>query len=156
VTAADAVFIDPLVPEAQAAFWSQCDPLVAGRTATVLTTIHWHERSRAAIAERYGAAVTGPLPDGVRSLVFEAADETFFWLPEPQALVVGDRILGRPGGGLRLCPESWMAGLAVPLTQAQLKGILAPALERPVQRVLTSHGDPVLSGGAAALERILR
>ena len=33
--------------------------------------------------------------------------------------------------------------------------MLAPLLDLPVERVLTSHGDPVLSGGREALARVL-
>jgi hypothetical protein len=157
LTATDAVFIDPLLPPDPAPFWKWCDPLVAGRPVTVLTTIHWHRRSRAELAERYhAAAVNDPLPEGVRSLVFAPTDETFFWLTTPRALVVGDRILGGRAGGLRLCPDSWMASLKNPMTQEQLRALLAPVLELPVERVLTSHGEPVLSDGARALAEILR
>jgi hypothetical protein len=121
-----------------------------------LTTIRWHGRSREAVVERCDAAAPAfddPMPEGVRALVFRPAAETFFWLEGPRTLVVGDRIIGRPGGGLRLCPDSWMAGR---LTQADLRDLLAPVLDLPVERVLTSHGEPVLSDGAAELERILR
>jgi hypothetical protein len=158
LTAADAVFIDPLLPPDPAPFWEWCDPLVAGRSASVLTTIHWHERSRAQVADRYDAAIptfNDPVPEGVQSLVFGRTDETFFWLTAPRTLVVGDRILGGRAGGLRLCPESWMASLRNPMTQEQLRVLLAPVLELPVEHVLTSHGEPVLSDGARALAEIL-
>lgn len=156
LTTADAVFIDPLLPPDPAPFWEWCDPLVAGRSASVLTTIHWHLRSRAELAGRYDAAtLNDPVPEGVHSLVFARTDETFFWLPAPRTLVVGDRILGGRAGGLRLCPDSWMASLRNPMTQEQLRVLLAPVLELPVERVLTSHGEPVLSEGALALAEIL-
>lgn len=156
LTTTDAVFIDPQLPPDPAPFWEWCDPLVAGRSASVLTTIHWHLRSRAELADRYHAAtVNDPLPEGVRSLVFARTDETLFWLTAPRTLVVGDRILGGRAGGLRLCPDSWMASLRNPMTQEQLRVLLAPVLELPVERVLTSHGEPVLSHGARALAEIL-
>jgi hypothetical protein len=158
LTADDAVFIDPLLPSDPAPFWEWCDPLVAGRSASVLTTIHWHSRSRAEVADRYDGATpssTDGLPEGVQSLVFGPTDETLFWLPAPRALVVGDRILGGRTGGLRLCPDSWMASLRNPMTQEQLRVLLAPVLELPVERVLTSHGEPVLNDGAQALAEIL-
>jgi hypothetical protein len=156
LTTADAVFIDPLLPPDPAPFWEWCDPLVAGRSATVLTTIHWHRRSRAELADRYDAATLNhPPPEGVHSLVFARTDETFFWLTASRTLVVGDRILGGRAGGLRLCPDSWMASLRDPMTQEQLRLLLAPVLELPVERVLTSHGEPVLGDGARALADIL-
>ena len=33
--------------------------------------------------------------------------------------------------------------------------MLAPLLELPVERILTFHGEPVLSGGREALARVL-
>ena len=80
-----------------------------------------------------------------------------FWLPAQRAVVVGDVLLGagakpRPtGDALRLCPQGW---LGKP-THDDLRASLRPLLELPVERVLVSHGDPVLEGGRAALERVL-
>ena len=48
------------------------------------------------------------------------AGETIFWLPEHRALIPGDRILGAPGGGVRLCPESWLRYLSSNITRAEL------------------------------------
>jgi hypothetical protein len=36
-----------------------------------------------------------------------------------------------------------------------LRAALAPVLDLPVERVLLSHGEPVVAGGAAALRRAL-
>jgi glyoxylase-like metal-dependent hydrolase (beta-lactamase superfamily II) len=66
--------------------------------------------------------------------------------------VPGDVILGAEGGGLRLCPDSW---LPESTSQAQLRASLQPLLELPVKRVLVSHGEPVLKGARRALERML-
>jgi len=66
--------------------------------------------------------------------------------------VPGDVILGSEGGGLRLCPESWLpAGVG----HARLRGILAPLLELPVERVLVSHGEPVSENARARLAEAL-
>jgi hypothetical protein len=54
--------------------------------------------------------------------------------------------------GLSLCPESWLEGRG---GLPRLVRDLAPLLELPVERVLTSHGPPVLVDGRAALERAL-
>lgn len=61
-----------------------------------------------------------------------------FWLPEQQALIPGDRILGAPGGGLRLCPESWLYWVRV--NRDELRALLMPLLELPIERVVVSHG----------------
>jgi glyoxylase-like metal-dependent hydrolase (beta-lactamase superfamily II) len=62
--------------------------------------------------------------------------------------VVGDVLLGSP---LRLCPERW---LGKP-THDDLRVTLQPVLELPVERVLVSHGEPVVSGAAQALADLL-
>jgi hypothetical protein len=78
------------------------------------------------------------------------------WLPEPCALVPGDRILGDGRGGLRLCPESWLGYLASGITLDGLREALRPLLDLPIELVLVSHGAPVLADGRAALARALR
>ena len=46
--------------------------------------------------------------------------------------------------------------LAVRQTHADLRESLAPLLDLPVERVLVSHGEPVLADGKRQLERVLR
>jgi hypothetical protein len=41
------------------------------------------------------------------------------------------------------------------MSQAQLRTALQPLLELPVEMVLVSHGEPVLSGGREALVQAL-
>lgn len=151
-----AVFIDPLLPREEAKFWRWADERVRGLNVVVLTTLLPHRRSREQVARRYGASTSRAkrdLPDGVESIVLRGAAETMFWLPEHRTLVPGDRILGAPGGGLRLCPESWLYWVRV--NRDELRTLLKPLVELPIERVLVSHGDPVLSDGAAALRRCL-
>ncbi len=62
-----------------------------------------------------------------------------FWLPEHRTLVPGDRILGAPDGGLTLCPESWLYWVRV--NRDELRTLLEPLLDLPIERVLVSHGD---------------
>ena len=151
-----AVFIDPLVPRDEERFWRWADERVAGRNVAVLTTLLPHRRSRDQVARRYGASTSRAkrnLPAGVESIVLRGAGETMFWLPEQRTLVPGDRILGAPDGGLRLCPESWLYWVRV--NREELRTLLQPLLELPIERVLVSHGLPVLRDGAAALRRCL-
>jgi glyoxylase-like metal-dependent hydrolase (beta-lactamase superfamily II) len=77
------------------------------------------------------------------------------WLEEPRALVPGDRLLGDGRGGLRLCPESWLRYLPGPPGLDDLRAALRPLLELPVERVLPSHGDPVLKDGREAIRAAL-
>jgi hypothetical protein len=61
-------------------------------------------------------------------------------------------LLGDEKGGVRLCPESWLpSGVKHPKVRAALR----PLLELPIERILVSHGEPVLTGGRRALARIL-
>jgi hypothetical protein len=149
------VLIDPLVPDA---LWPALDRLAEGRRVAVLTTIGFHRRSRNAVAERYGASTSRAkktLPSGVETLPIRRAGETMVWITEHAALVPGDRILGGRDGGLRLCPDSWLRYLPSGMTGAELREALRPLLRLPIELVLVSHGEPVLSGGRDALERAL-
>jgi hypothetical protein len=122
----------------------------------VLTTLAPHRRSRDQVVQRYGASTSRAkrnLPPGVQSIVLRGAGETMFWLPEHRTLIPGDRILGAPDGGLRLCPESWLYWVRV--NRDELRTLLMPLLKLPIERVLVSHGEPVLSGGAEVLRRCL-
>jgi hypothetical protein len=146
------VLVDPLVED-----WAPLDALVErhARPVVVLTTMRFHTRSRDAVAERYGATLAerDEAVEGVERIPIEDGDETMVWLPAPRALIPGDRLLGDGGGGLRMCPESWLRYR--PTGLAELREGLRALLELPVQMVLVSHGEPVLHGGRAAIERAL-
>lgn len=153
------VLVDPLVEEG-GAVEAELDALVErrGRPVAILTTIGFHRRSRDRLAERYDASTSrarAALPRGVVTLPIRGAGETMIWLPEHGALVPGDRLLGDPDGGLRLCPPSWLRYLRSGMTLEQLRDALRPLLDLPIERVLVSHGEPVLAGGRAALAAAL-
>jgi hypothetical protein len=160
------VLIDPLEP-----------PAAVAAPAHVLLTVFWHLRSTAGIdaphvwAAKYstrsaanrGVTVTdqvadGRLPGGIVAIQTARRSEVVYWLPEQRSVVVGDVLLGagaKPKATdepLRLCPERWLSGAS----HADLRESLEPLLDLPVERVLVSHGDPVLADGARQLERILR
>jgi len=170
--------IDPLVPpEDPDRFWAALDRDVerAGGKVHVLVTVFWHtrhareviaryggrvwasSRARAAVARRAGEVTDvfrpgDPLPGGIAALATGRSTEVAYHLPAHRTLVPGDVILGAEGGGLRLCPESWLpAGTG----HARLRETLRPVLDLDVERVLVSHGEPVLAGGAAALRALL-
>ena len=147
------VLVDPLVAD-----WEELDALVDGRSVTVLTTLRWHARSRSEVAERYGATLLDrrDAPAGVRRIPIERAAESMVWIEEHAALVPGDRLLGDGAGGLRMCPESWLGYLPHELTLEDLRAALRPLLELPVQRVLVSHGEPVLRDGREAIRAALQ
>jgi hypothetical protein len=151
------LLVDPLVPDDG---WPQLDALVErhGRRVAVITTLGFHRRSREAVADRYDASTSRAkptLPKGVETVQIRGAGETMVWLPGPRALVPGDRILGGRDGGLRVCPESWLRYLPSGITRDELREALRPLLELPIELVLVSHGEAVLSGGRDALARAL-
>jgi glyoxylase-like metal-dependent hydrolase (beta-lactamase superfamily II) len=159
------VFVDPLDP-----------PPELGAPDHVLITVFWHARAtsrfegervwsspanKRTLASR-GVTLSDPLggaklPGGIEAIPTPRRGEVVFWLPAQRAVVVGDVLLGagaKPGATadpLRLCPERWL-GKA---THADLRTSLRPLLERPVQRVLTSHGQPVLRAGRRHLDAVL-
>lgn len=149
------ILIDPLVPED---VWPQLDELARDQRVLVLTTIGWHRRSRDEVVERYDASASRArksVPAQVVPIPLRGAGETMFWLPAVRTLVPGDRLLGDGEGGVRLCPDSWLRYLKGSIDGAGLRVLLAPLLDLPVERVLTSHGDPVLTRGREALARAL-
>lgn len=169
-TPAGLVLIDPLVAD-----WDPVDGLVAAHDgcAGILRTCHWHQRSVAETAERYGAPVWAkPAPGGTPGRPFDRAladgdtaiggivaydlerdDEVAFWCPEQAALLFGDAMLRRESGELRRCPDSWTQ----PDGGAErLRTVLTALAERlPARHVLVSHGPLVLGDAAAALAAAL-
>ena len=146
------VLIDPLVPggDDRQRFYEALDRDVERRgfPVAVLLTVPWHSRSAAELAERYGA--TDEVPGEIQPLALPAFDEIVWWLPKPATLVVGESLFGG-SGTLTLCPEAWVSGER----RETLRSSLRPLLDLPVERVLVSHGEPVLEDGRAALERAL-
>jgi glyoxylase-like metal-dependent hydrolase (beta-lactamase superfamily II) len=148
------------------------------RTADhVLVTVYWHGRSTKGVdagrvwastrsaqpLRNRGIDVTDSfrggdeLPGGIRAFQTARAAEVVYWLPDQRTLAVGDVLLGagaKPRATddpLRLCPERWLGKQ----THADLRASLRPVLQLPVERVLVSHGRPVLHDGKAALEAVL-
>lgn len=131
-------------------------------------TVYWHGRSTRDVGARRvwapsrsaqplrnrGIDVTDvfragdELPGGIRAFQTARSAEVVYWLPEQRALAVGDVLLGSP---LRVCPERWLGKQ----TQDDLRASLGPVLELPVERVLVSHGEPVLRDGHTALAAVL-
>lgn len=178
VESADAVcLVDPLVPpEDRDRFLNALDRDVErlALPVHVLLTVYWHTRSARELAPRYDAEVWAPsraraaverragrarpfrpgdpLPAGIEARPTARGNEVVLFLPEYRALVVGDVLLGGGDGELGLCPESW---LPRSVGHGELRASLRPLLELPVERVLVSHGRPILSDGSAALRRVL-
>jgi hypothetical protein len=160
--AADALLlVDPLVPDDRADLQEELDRLVRehGTPVAIVTTLQFHRRSRERLAKRYRASTSRAkksLPAGVETIQIRGAGETMVWLPEHRALIPGDRLVGDDRGGVRLCPDSWLRYLPSRMKQRELRQALRPLLDLPVEMVLVSHGDPVLTAGRQALARVIR
>jgi hypothetical protein len=158
------VVVDPLVPaEDEERLWSALDRDVerTGLPLHVLLTVHWHERSVAAVLERYHATLwrpeeKGELPRGAHAEVVKGSDwvEALFFLEPHRALVSGDLLIGRDGG-LELSID-WFPKDEQDWARTELKPRLRESLGAlPVELVLVSHGRPVLENAAATLDRAL-
>lgn len=166
------VLVDPLVPpEDSARFLETLDREVASQQVHVLVTIFWHTRSAASLRERYGARIWAPtsaraavtrrsgvvtdafrpgdrLPGGTEAFRTARRTEVVYWIPRHAALVPGDVLLADGDGGVRMCPESWLPERT---THAALAESLRPLTDLAFERILVSHGEPVLRDGPAAL-----
>jgi hypothetical protein len=154
----DAVaLIDPLLPcEDRAEFLHWLDGRIMARPVSVLTTTRWHRRDREELAKRYSSTTSrawNAIPPGIKPLTLRGAGEIVFWLPAAATLVPGDRLIGAEHGRLQVCPESWLEDVHV--DRPGLAELLRPLAELPVERVLVSHGEPVLRNGRAELVRAI-
>ncbi len=149
--AAATVVIDPLVPPEREQFFAALNRDVErrGLPVSILLTCGWHERSAAELMERYGASAAAPA--GVEPFPLPETEETLWWLPEHAALVAGDVLLGAQSG-VRVCPDSWLDARS---SHSSIRAALRPLLHLPIERILVSHGEPVLENGRAALEQAL-
>jgi hypothetical protein len=160
------VLIDPIDP-----------PRGVRRPDHILLTVFWHSRSAGGLdAPRIWASKRGArrlrnrgvevtdtiengaaLPGDLAAFATARESEFVFWLPRQKAVVVGDVLLGagaKPratSDSLRLCPERWLGKSS----HDELRRSLRPLLELPVERVLVSHGEPVLGAAKRALRDVL-
>ena len=160
----DVCLIDPLVPAGEEErFWRALDRDVerVGKPVAILLTVPWHRRSAQVIGERYGAESEGwelslrsrEPPLGVEAIEVAHTDERIFWLPQHRALVAGDVLLGVGGGDLSVCPVSWVT--REESYPEDFVASLRRLLQLPVETVLVSHGEAVLSRGGAALREAI-
>ena len=167
-----AVFVDPLLPESGS--WGAYDALAArqGRPVAIVLSRAGHFRSANEFALRYNATIHGhasaaeavdarvefravgegdALPGAGVVLNFDVPglDHTPFYFARQRAGIPGD-ILIRAEGGVRLwwAPED--DGDVHFLHERHIPA-LRGWLERPIEHVLLSHGDPVIGDGEAEL-----
>ena len=173
VDAGDAVLlIDPLLPDDDAEVLERLDALAP---AAILITIPYHARSSEALGERYGAPIHGhpavakrlrdrsrlqpldELPGGARAFPIGKPRrfETPIHLPSHRALVFGDAIVTTPEGDLRLWHTDRVDDARARWYRERFVPTLEPLRALDLERILVTHGEPVLRDGSAALEGAL-
>ena len=130
------------------------------RTRPGSVVVLGHEEIQGTVSCTLDATLPGAvLPGEVVAVPIEGLSpgETAYVLTRHRAVAFADCVIGAGGGRLRLAPASWGvrtdAGRALydRRFRASFDGVLA--LDPEI--VFTSHGAPVLAGGAAALREAL-
>jgi len=149
------VLIDPLLPRGEEEeFLAQLDRDVErlGLPVVILLTAPWHLRSTHELVSRYDAVVAPErLPAGVESYEIAGSVErqAAFFIRPHRTLVVAEIFMGDGSGGLVLCPSPAL------IDRAALDKSLHAVVALPVERVLVSHGEPVLADGRHAIAATL-
>jgi hypothetical protein len=174
------VLIDPLLPDEPESVLDGLDALVGDRVA-ILITIPYHVRSAEPLWRRFRdrADVTiwghpaatkrlsearafrtvepgAPLPSGARAYPIGRPRrfEMPLHLPSHRALAFGDAVV-ETGGELRVWAQGRFDEKRHRYYRERFNPTLEPLVELDVERVLVTHGEPVLSDGAVELRRAL-
>ena len=171
------LLVDPLLPEDDSEVVARLDGLAGDRVA-ILITIPYHTRSAERLRDRYGATIHGhkavadrlsstqrfevidpaaPLPGGARAFAIGKPRrfELPLHLPSHRALAFGDAIVTTPEGELRLWHGDRVDAARARWYRERFVPTLAPLRGLDVERILVTHGEPVLHDGAAALAAAL-
>jgi hypothetical protein len=173
VDAGDALLlIDPLVPDRSLGLLDD----IATKPVAILITIPYHTRSAEPLRKRYKGTIHGhpnvaarlesrkgfepiepgaELPGGARAYTIgkPRRHEMPIHLPSHKALATGDALVTTPEGDLRLW--HWRDRLddhRLRWYRERFKPTLAPLLELDLERILVTHGAPIVSYGSAALQ----
>ena len=169
----DLVLIDPLLPEDDEEAWAELGRAIDGaRRTDVVLTVFYHDRSAGAIRARWPDvqihAEAGGIVhiEGIPTHLYRAGDhlpgglvahstpregEAVLWEATSGSLILGDVLLGKDGG-LVICPAGW---LPEGVGRQDMATALTPMLDLPLQRILVSHGEPVLAKARTALQRAI-
>jgi hypothetical protein len=148
------VLVDPLVPAGEEEnFLRHLDADVErrGLPVVILLTADWHRRSTDELAARYDARIRGKLPEGVEEVSIEGTDERqVAYFIRPHAALVVAEIFGVGTDG-----ELYVAPSPALVRPDELEASLDRIMELPIERLLVSHGEPVLEGAKTRMEEAL-
>jgi hypothetical protein len=175
------LLIDPLLPEDPSSVLAVIDDAVAAQLA-ILITVPYHVRSSEELWKRYrtDAETTihghpaaakrlqdrsafraiepgAPLPAGATAHTIgkPRRHETPLHLPTHRALVFGDAV-AEVDGELRVWSDKRVDAGVSRFYRERFNPTLEPLLELDFERVLVTHGKPMLEGGRAQLEAALQ
>lgn len=179
------LLLDPLLPDGNGndddtgAVLERLDALAAAAKATqILITIGYHVRSAEPLRDRYAAHIHGPksvagrLADTKAFTILEPGvpgpagavahaigsprrTELPLWLPSHHALAFGDALVTTPEGKLRMWAQKPRDARQIAFYRSRFAPTLDPLRDLPAQRILTTHGPPILDDGAAKLATAL-
>jgi uncharacterized cupin superfamily protein len=128
-----------------------------GGVHTIVITNRDHERGAQALRERFGARDTKLEPGsevfaGARVVALphgKTEDEVALYLPDEQAAVIGDALIGAPAGSLSLLPDEKLADRdRFVLTLRNLWGL-------QLRTLLLCDGQPIFGAADAAIAALL-
>ena len=181
VRGGEILLVDPLLVGESDGVTALLDDLAAGSERLhVYITIPYHVRSTREIVLRYGAdrvqvwgerrvarrlapdiRVTAPepgleLPFGGRCFAIgrPRRAELPLWIEDHAALAFGDALV-TTAGELRIWSSDRLDDRRLAFYRERFAPTLAPLLGLPVQRILVTHGEPVLQHAPAALRGAL-
>ena len=177
------LLVDPLLPGGDdgdaSAVLERLDLLAEStKTTHILITIGYHVRSAEPLRARYAGHIYGP-----KSIAIRLADTKTFtilepgvpgpagavahaigsprrtelplWLPSHKALAFGDALVTNPDGKLRMWAQKPRDAQQIAFYRSRFAPTLDPLRDLPVQRILTTHGPPILQDGATVLAAAL-
>jgi len=171
------VLVDPLLPGEPTATLQDLDDLAAGRRIHIVMTIPYHVRSAEPLSERYDAEIWGHpaaakrLGSRRRFRVLEPGRSTPpnldavhigrprrhempILIPAHRAVAFGDAVV-EVDGELRMWSTSVVDERRAAWYRERFAPTLEPLLDHDVDRVLVTHGQPILHGGRDALAAAL-
>jgi hypothetical protein len=148
------VLIDPLVPAGdEDDFFVHLDADVErrGLPVVILLTANWHRRSADELAGRYAARIGGAMPAGVEEVAIEGADErqVAYFIRPHGALIVAEIF------GVDIFGELYVGQSPALVRPDELEASLARIMGLPVERLLVSHGEPVLEDARTLMAEAL-